>query len=163
MTHGTPDVTALRPVDRFTLRQFAEGEQEAPTSELLDQARATGTVVKGVILEAAVAWNDCFVLFVTDDIPFEDSLHIQLLDARLRPLDSASLSAMYSTGSFSALRLLPPNRVSFRFIGDTEWSIELLPQTKLRIPVFSAPPGVTRPFGFSQRFVVYGAPQPAQP
>lgn len=116
-------------------------------------------MVTGEVLEAAVRWKDCYLLFVTDAIPFEDSLRIYLFDARWHLLDSVKLGAMYSTGAFSDLELIPPDVVRFRFIGDIKWTLELLEQGVPSLP-FSDPKGVSRPFGFMKRFKLHGRPLP---
>ena len=151
-------MTTLRSVESFALRVVAAGEDAAPTSELVYQGASTGVVLAGAVLEAAVAWNESYVLFLTDDISFEDSLHIYLLDANFQPQDTASLASMYATGSFSALTLMPPDQLGFRFFGDMDWSIELLSRPKARVPFLSEPAGVKRAIGFSRRLIIRATP-----
>lgn len=139
----------------LSVRLLEHDADGAPVSELMYDRSATGTRLSGAILEATLVWNDGFVVFLTDDIPHEDTLHIYLLDAKFQLLDSASLSAMYTTGSFTALRLMPPNQLSFRFFGEGVWRIELLTHATARIPFFSEPTGVKRPLGFSRRFIIH--------
>jgi hypothetical protein len=97
---------------------------------------------------------------MTDDVPFEETLSIHLLDERLDLLDSAFLGAPYSTGSFSDLDIAGSSTVQFRFIGDTTWSVEVLPRPVLRMPFVPDAPGVKRRFGFARHFVVRGKPRP---
>ena len=148
-------MTALSSISHLSVRLIAGDADAAPVCELLHDNAPTGTRLQGAILEAALAWNECVVVFLTDDIPGEDALHIYLLDANFQPLDSATLRAIYSTGSFTALRLEPPDQVAFRFFGDREWRIELLAHATPRVPFFSEPAGVKRPLGFSRRFIVH--------
>jgi hypothetical protein len=154
---GTLTVDIFSTINTLTLRLTESGEDAAPRSNLLHDGTPTSLLLNGVVLEAALRWRDCYVLFVTDDVPFEDALHIYLLDANFHLLDSATLASIYSTGSFAAMQLLPPNRVSFHFFGDANWEVELLPEPQARLPFFSDPRGVTRPFAFSQRLIVRGA------
>ncbi len=155
-------MTSLRTIDTFTLRVVAAHEEAAPTSELVHQGTPTGVLLAGVVLEAAVAWNESYLLFLTDDIPFEDSLHIHLLDTYFQPLDTASLSSMYATGSFSGLTMMPPDHLALRFFGDMDWRVELLSRPTARMPFFSEPAGVKRPMGFSRRFIIHATPAPAR-
>lgn len=134
-------------------------EHSLPRSEIVAGGRPTGQVVTGEVLEASVQWKDCWVLFVTDGIPFEDSLRIYLFDAGWHSVDSASLGGMYTTGAFSGPELLPPNAMRFRFIGGITWELELLDQGAVSLP-FSDPKGVRRPFGFTRRFRLHGRPLP---
>jgi hypothetical protein len=133
---------------------------ELPKSEIFLAGEATGKHVAGAILEAAISWRNFYLLFMTDDIPQEDTLGIYLLDQNLGLIDSAILGAMYSTGSFSSLELIPPNTIGFRFIGGTNWSVELLAKPVLRVPFISDPKGVSRKFGFDRHFKIHGSPQP---
>jgi hypothetical protein len=151
---GDATARTLKLASGVSVRQIRSGDDAPPMCEVLHDGAATGTRLHGAILEAAVAWNTCVVIFLTDDIPAEDALHIYLLDATFQLLDSASLSARYTTGSCAALRLMPPDHLSFRFFGDSEWRVELLAQAKVRVPFFSEPAGVHRPLGFSRRFIV---------
>lgn len=135
-------------------------EAEEPRSELLVDGQPSGRVLPGAVLEAAVQWHDQHLLFITDDVPYEEALRIVLIDASLRTVDAAELGAAYSTGSFTDLALLPPDTVSFRFIGGTTWTVQLLGKDQFRLPWVSEPRGVSRRLGFSRRFIVGGDPQP---
>jgi hypothetical protein len=116
--------------------------------------------ITGVVLEAALRWRELYLLFVTDDIPQEDLLHITLWDRHFHPLDSAVIGAMYSTGRFQLLGLQGDDAVGFRFIGDTDWSVQVFPRPRFRLPLLSEPAGVSRPLGFSRHFIVRGKPKP---
>lgn len=133
---------------------------QAPRSGLLADGQPTGVILDGATLEAAVQWHDQHLLFITDDVPYEEALRIVLIDADLQTVDAAELGAAYSTGSFTELALLPPDTVSFRFIGGTTWTVRLLQQDQFRLPWVSEPRGVSRRLGFTRRFVVDGDPQP---
>lgn len=151
----------MRIAEELTIRFHDEGNDETePTSEILIAGKPTGKYITGAVLEAAVSWNDFYLLFMTNDVPDEEMLGVLLLDNRLEKIDSVTIGAPYSTGSFSSLALLPPNRISFHFIGDCTWEIELLSQPGFRIPFFSEPSGVWRSFGFNRHFIVHGNPRP---
>lgn len=45
----------------------------------------------GAAVEAAVRWNDHFVVFTSDDVPHEDRLHVTVLDQALRVPDVATI------------------------------------------------------------------------
>lgn len=130
-----------------------------PQSEILVQEQPTGKLIDGAILEATVRWGDYYLAFVTDDIPDEDTLRIYLFDLHLNLIDSATLGAMYTTGSFGHLTLAPPDHLHFEFVGDTGWTLELLSRDELAFPFIADPKGVSRPFGFHRRFRIYGQPK----
>jgi hypothetical protein len=147
--------------DKLTARRLEQRtENENPRSELVVDGVPTGQIVPGAVLEGAVEWRSCHLLFMTDDIPFEELLRILLLDSKLNLLDSAQIGSPYSTGSFSSLRLKEPDTVQFRFIGGTTWSVQLLSTSRLRLPFVSEPLGVHRAFGFFRHFIVRGSPVP---
>lgn len=135
-------------------------QDKGPFCEVLWNSAPTGQLVEGAILEAAAEWQGLRLLFTTDDCPFEDFLHIHLLGNGLRLLDSATLGGMYSTGSFSVLESLEPDMLRFRFIGNTDWSVQLLSKPSFRLPLISEPAGVARALGFKRHFIVRGKPQP---
>jgi hypothetical protein len=152
---------AMRIADQVTLKLVTEGSDDSsPRSEFVLNSIPTGTHIEGATLEAAVEWNSYYLLFTTDDVPYEEMLRIVLLDPTLEVLDSALIGSPYSTGSFSSLELLEPDTVKFRFIGGSPWEVQLLSTRALRLPFFSEPRGVHRPVGFSRHFIVKGKPSP---
>ena len=142
--------------------KLVAGKNEAnpPMSELVAHNKPTGHCVSGAVLEAVVVCGEFTLLFLTDDVPFEDMLSIHLLDMQWRLLDSAVIGGMYLSGSFSGLRLSEPNFAHFRFIGDTEWTLEILPKRRFYLPFVSNPPGVKYAFGFYRHFLITGSPHP---
>lgn len=145
----------------LSVTRVAGGADDAPPlCEIVRNGQATGRNVEGALLESAARWQSFYLLFTTDDTPFEELLHIHLLDADLSLLDSATLGGIYSTGSFSLLESSDPDTLRFRFIGDTDWSVQVLPAPGFRAPLLSEPAGVSRPWGFSRHFIVRGQPQP---
>jgi hypothetical protein len=152
---------SLERIEDFTTRLLTEADaDQTPVSEIYVAGHATGKRVSGAYLEAAVRVGRRILVFMTDDVPFEDTLGIVLLDADLNVLDEARLGGLYASGAFSELELHPPNTVSFRFIGGTEWSVEVLDRRGARVPFVPEAPGVVRPFSFRRHFVVRGKPLP---
>lgn len=153
----------MRIAREIEIRPIAANDLEtAPRSEVWLDGRHTGTQVSGAILETAIQTNaGPYLLFLTDDIPYEDFLSVHLLDADGNRLDSATIGSPYATGTFSLLRMKPPNEVHFTFIGETVWIVESLPRPELRIPILSEPKGVRRGGKLRRHFAVHGGPQSA--
>ena len=141
-------------------RQSDGGTYERPRSHILVARERSGYSVDGAVLEAAVSVGDRSLLFVTDDIPYEEALYVTLYDKDWAVLDAATLGAAYSTGSFRNLVLEPPTRLRFRFIGGADWTLDLLDQPALRLPYLGDSKGVTHRFGFRRYFFLRGKPQP---
>lgn len=151
----------LLPLFELTIRPLPTSETTGVlSSELILRGISTGTVVKGLVMEAAVQWNDLILVFLTDDVPFEDWLRIYLIDQQARVIDQASLGSIYSTGQFGDLDLQPPDTLTFSFIGDTTWMLQLYAEEVFRIPVLADPNGVWRPLRLHRRFHLHGNPQP---
>lgn len=127
-----------------------QDETTPPKSEIVVSGIASGNFVSGALLEAAVQCGERYLLFFTDNIPYEEMLSLHLLDNQWRLVDSARIGRAYSTGSFSALKLAEPNVVHFHFIGDLDWSVEILSSPEFRLPFVSDPAGVSRELGFSR-------------
>ncbi|MDR1849708.1 MAG: hypothetical protein LBQ75_06690 [Zoogloeaceae bacterium] len=143
----------------FTLRHCSETGTKAhpiPQSEILVKGKPTGTIIEGLLLEAAVAWQDKTLLFVTHDCLYEEQLDLLLVDATHNVMDMASIALMYTPGIFGDMELIEPNTVRFTFFGDDLWEVRLLAQPRIRVPfmpLLSEPYCVRRPFGFSRHFI----------
>jgi len=133
-------------------------DDEIPAVEIVHQGKSTGIQVSGAVLEAAVQISDQFILFLTDDVPYEEMLNIHLLNSGFNVLDSVIIGSIYSTGSFSDLQLIEPDELQFRFIGETDWRLQLLPGPEFALPFISEPKGVQRKFGFKRHFKIFGKP-----
>lgn len=138
----------------------------APTPELTPQSEIvvadvpSGKVVAGAVLRNALRWGQFVLLFLTDDVPFEDALRIYLLDRNLAVVDSVRMGAMYSTGIFSDLDLSEPDTVRFQFFEGLVWTLRLLPEEEFAIPFVSESAGVSRPFKFFRRIRLTARPLP---
>ncbi len=145
----------------LSARQFpTKADSEIPQCKLIVEGKESPTILSGAILEAAVRWNGYYFLFFTDDIPEEDMLSMYFLDSNFRPLDTATLGGAYSTGNFRNLRLIEPNILTFRFIGGTDWKIELFETPEYFLPFFAEPRGVTRKLTLKRYFKIFGNPKP---
>lgn len=150
----------MRLASEISIQRVAVRDDQVSFSDVCVRGAPCGQQVEGAVLEAAVECNGRFLLFLTADVPFEDSLSIHLLDGSGHLLDSARVGWMYSTGSFSALALHEPNRVGFRFIGDTDWSVTLFGEARWRSPLLTEPRGVSRPLRLRYWFRIQGRPLP---
>jgi hypothetical protein len=142
----------LLPTTAVSTLPVSRPANDLPQSELILNGERTGIVVDGAVLEAAVSWRDSMLLFLTDDIPFEETLRIYLFDASLAVVDSARLSAMYTPGIFTSLQLVPPDTIHFHFFGDFQWALRLLEKRTFALPVIFDPPAVHRPVRFFRWF-----------
>ncbi|ELY4599252.1 hypothetical protein SM003_001847 [Cronobacter malonaticus] len=119
-------------------------------SEVVLNGNNTGIIVPGEILEAAVLINEQrYVLFLTDDVIFEESLTIALFDLREGIKEIVWLGNEYATGYFEALAVTA-NSINFRFIGEYLWTVTVSDIPRFRLPFVSDPQGVKRDTGFKK-------------
>jgi len=152
----------LTPNELSTHLLAAATDTQPPQSQLQIKGVQQQVVIQGAILEAAVETKNAYLVFMTDDIPYEDTLRITLISKSFEILDIANLGAAYTTGSFQFLDLNGEHHITFSFFGETPWTLTLLERKQLLIPFFSEPKGVSRPFGFQHYFKISGKPAPAR-
>lgn len=121
-------------------------------SEVVVAGVGTNKFVDGAVFQAAFKWNDYVLLFLTDDVIFEETLNIYLVDKDLNIVDVARMYHIYSTGIFSDLDLSESDTVRFRFFEGLVWTLRLLSEKAFAIPFFSDPTGVHRPLKFFRMF-----------
>ena len=148
----------MRLAPEIALRALPGGEDDEPRGEVLIEGRATGTIVAGTVMEAAVRCATGWLVFATDGTPYEEFLNIHFLDAAARALDAARIGGPNTTGLFSALRLDPPSTVHFRFIDEADWSVEILPAPKRALPWWPDARGVWRSRAVTRYFEVRRTP-----
>lgn len=123
-------------------------------SEVLLNNQSTGIIVPGSVLEAAVEINsDRFLLFITDDILFEESLTIVLCQLEYGILEIVQIGLAYHSGYFKDL-ILYPDRLQFHFIGETAWTLRVREKPKLSLPFIGDPTGVQRQPDFRKWIVL---------
>ncbi|NHV09037.1 hypothetical protein G9X43_04045 [Cronobacter turicensis] len=125
-------------------------ESSQARSEVLINGNITGIIVPGEILEASVKVNEqLYVLFLTDDVIFEESLTIALIDFREGIKEIVYVGNEYTTGNFEALSITA-DKINFRFMGDYLWTITVSDTPRLRLPFLSDPRGVKRDAAFKK-------------
>ena len=147
----------MRVAHEIKTKWLNKSDKGVPTkSEILLDGRPTGRQIAGAILEAAIEWNGHYLLFMTEDCPFEDGLLIYMLDSELKLLDRATLAVIYGTGWLTSLKLLEPDMVQFTFFSEITWILQLLPKARIGLPFFGEKAGaIWRPWSFLRRFVIH--------
>lgn len=129
-------------------------------SDVVLSGNSTRIIVPGHVLEAAVQVSEQrYILFLTDDVIFEESLTIVLIDLQDGVKEIIRLGNEYSTGSFEDLSVTADS-INFRFIGDSFWTIKIADSPRLRLPFGSDPKGVKREAGLKKYMTVSAAPPP---
>jgi len=135
-------------------KAISQTDSASSSCELMIYGKSTGQRLDGYYLDAALECNVGYLIFLTHDCPFEETLSIYLVDHVGILQDSAHICALYTIGIFSNLKIQQPDKVFFEFFAEGIFTVQILPDSGLRIPFFSEPRGVYRPFGFKRRFIV---------
>jgi hypothetical protein len=114
-------------IDLFGVERI---EGETPRSELLWQGRRIGVMVDGVRLEKQFEVGLRYLVFLTEDCPYEEGLHIYLLDAERRPLDGLELSFPYTMGILGAVQPQGETALTFSFFGGDCWRLQVRDRPK---------------------------------
>lgn len=85
--------------------------------------------VEGLYLEAQLEVNKGYLLFLSENCPFEECLHIYYLDSALKICDQINLGVIYAPGTFKLLTLAN-NSVEFQFFGQDRWRLTVLAQPR---------------------------------
>jgi len=130
-------------------------------AEVLIDGNSTGIIIPGKVLEAAIKIDARrYLLFVTDDIIFEEMLTLLLVDLSQGIVDELSIGGAYTSGYFEALTVSSCS-ASFRFIGDTTWTVKVSLSPTLKL-FFSDPRGVSRPMRLRKYIDISANPPPVR-
>lgn len=130
-------------------------------AEVLIEGNSTGIIIPGKVLEAAIKIDARrYLLFVTDDVIFEEMVTLLLLDLSQGIVEELTIGGAYTSGYFEALTVSPCS-ASFRFIGDTTWTVKVSLSPTLKL-FFSDPQGVSRPMGLRKYIDISANPAPVR-
>jgi hypothetical protein len=141
-------------IDEFTIRNIhGKNEDYDNTSNLYYRGSDTGKILEGLYLAAQYKYNDKYVLFLTEDCPFEEGLFIYLLDHALTVLDRAIISIQFTPGILGDLKIENDHEISFTFFSnDEKWTLSIL-QAPKRVLTHGFKVPVRRPFSlFGKRY-----------
>jgi len=141
--------------DDVYLKVISEAtETQSPKSEITIEGTKLKLTINGVDLEACIEYDERYLVFTTNDCPFEESLNIYLLSSENEIIDNATVFWPYGTGSFKLLRIIDPDLVQFKYFGDKDWQIKIFKNKRFYIPYISEPSGVWRKVKFRRFFGV---------
>ena len=149
----------MQQVNSITLVKVSDATDVSQAqSDVVLNGKSTGINVPGQVLEAAVQVNEQrYILFLTDDIIFEESLTIALIDVHDGLKEIVRLGNEYSTGTFADLQVTDDS-VDFRFIGGYIWTLKVSDSPRLRLPFVSDPKGVKRESGLIKYITISATP-----
>lgn len=148
----------MQVVTTLSLSQVREETETAQAySDVLINGKSTGVIIPGKVLDAAIRVDGHrYLLFVTDDVIFEELLTVLFIDTSQGIIDKVTIGGAYTTGHFENLAV-SPHSVSFNFIGDTKWTIKVFASPKIKLP-FTDPRGISRPRGVKKYIDIAHSP-----
>ncbi|WP_053093113.1 hypothetical protein, partial [Klebsiella aerogenes] len=119
-------------------------------------------LINQLILAILLSYSlEVMLLFLTDDVPYEEALKIVLLDVNDGVKEILTLGGAYLTDSFTDLKI-HSNSVEFSFIGDTTWRVEIPLRPFIQLPFTGDPRGVSRPLMLKHYIKICAHPAPAR-
>lgn len=126
----------------------------APRAKLVLRGVETCFDVPGAVLDAAFQVGDETLLFLTDDVPFEEGLNICLVDQKGSLLDCVALAAAGATGSLHHVRRLGQRLFAFSFFTDTPMQVVVWDVPRIALPQIGLRKGIHRAFSLKGRLSV---------
>lgn len=118
----------LTVIDGFSLAlqnpAVEETAYQTPRAAVLRQGHAVGLAVDGVKLEAQFRVNtDAYLLLVSDDCPYEETLRVYLLNNNYNAIDYARLAYAYTAGVLRDIQIVGDNVLEFAFTGSSRYRL----------------------------------------
>jgi len=122
---------ALTAIDSFRFVPAAaisvEEPARSPQCAVWFEDRPTGVHVRGAVLEAQFAVSGgAYVLLATDDCPYEEELHVYLLNPEFVLVEQLHLGYAYTPGILRDVRITVGNQLEFLFIGERRYRLSIL-------------------------------------
>lgn len=139
MTNAPREEAAIRQVSFFSIKVSPTKENKLSTVVVvLKNGEATNLQPEGNTLTAQYSVRNLFLLLLTHNSPYEEALHIYLVDADNSILDQTHLGQPYTAGIFQELQCCD-NVLYFSFFGNDAWRLHVLSSPRLMRPGANLP------------------------
>jgi len=105
-------------------------------SQLFAGDKCVENQVAGVDLEAeyqvTVGQQTFYLLLITDNVPYEEGLHLYLIDDAFKLAEQKNIGAPYTPGILTVLDVIQPNAVAIDFQGKRKVTVLQSPRGFLR-------------------------------
>lgn len=106
--------------------------------EVVIKQTMTGIFIRGKVMEEAVYISEGrYLIFTTDDVIFEETLNIYLIELGKGVLDKLWIGQPYNTDIFSGVTMIDQQTLSFNFLYLKDWKLSVYPQARLRRSITS--------------------------
>lgn len=115
---------------------------------------STHWTLPGAMLEALWSIGTEHLAITTDDVPYEDGLHLCLLSPQGEVIEEIQALSLYATGAFDLLSTAGQT-LQFRFYDTPPWQLTISDAPQFRLPFAGTVKGTRRrPFAFWSRLSV---------
>lgn len=135
----------MLPIADFQVRRIREPTtDEVPLVQLSFREREVGDAIPGATLEQQFRLDEGrFLLFLTDDVPYEETLRIYLLSKDFRILDGLEFGGAYVTGSLENVTIKDSRTLEFSFVHKNRCRLHVHQTARWQLPLLFMP-GVSR-------------------
>lgn len=136
--YWTTGSLAMNITDSITLKVIKEsiGTDET-VCEVLKDNQATKILIHGKVLEQAIhVTENRYLVFTTDDVIFEESLNIYLIEIGKGILDKLWIAQPYNTDIFSGVEIIDQHSLIFSFLYLKDWKLIVHDQPKLSWSIY---------------------------
>ena len=113
----------MKEISSFTIKKLSSAG-----SELIYEQKKCACSISGVSLDKQFKLdNNYFLIFTTDDSPYEETLYITLLDDQFQFLDCVDLGMAYQPGILEKVEVTSNYSLEFEFYTDITHRINIDP------------------------------------
>ena len=128
-------------------------DSQIPSLQLMRGGQPFGEPLKGALIEAQYRVDgQRHLLFVTDDVPYEETLRVYLISSDAKVLDSLEFGGYLDNGTLEDLNVIDENTIEFSFIHKKRCRLTVESRSEWKKPL-AFTPGVSRPGGFGKRYL----------
>ncbi len=89
--------------------------------------------VEGRVLETQFQCSQGYLVITSDGNPYEEMLHLYLLNDKCEVLDGVSLGQIYHSGSIRDVTVCGDDCLEFSFFGTERWRLHILNIPEIRL------------------------------
>lgn len=143
----------MQEINNFTLQPLIAGKDESDVthSRLLFGNKLTDLELEGISLDAQYQYENKYLLFVSHNSPFADTLHIYLLDESFSKVDEWAISSLSESEWYMLrnLEVTDENKLQFSFFGDDSWVLTVLEKPQMTFPRLALLSSYWKPLRFA--------------
>ncbi|AMX01934.1 hypothetical protein [Microbulbifer thermotolerans] len=144
----------MEKIDRFSSNLLKSSDNsQAPYLQLIKGNEPFSGQLKGALIVAQYhLYDGHYLLFITDDIPYEETLRIYLIASNAEVLDSLEFGGYLANGTLEDLNIVGEQAIEFNFIHKKRCRLTVKSDSGWTKPL-TFTPGVRRPGGLKKRYL----------